>query len=148
MNSFNWKKPGWIAAGIVLLGLVVAWVMVGVVAFSGNNAKSPAASTGPAVSSVYDGSTAGPLAPDRVTLMGKIDTLDGTGFQLLAGPRYEKNDRVTINVDQGTKILDAKGQSLKLTDLKQGQEITVETDPIENWNTRVKVKAYQLNVLG
>lgn len=154
MKKANWKKPGWMLAGILFLGLIAALFAAGAAALEGNKPQPSASGSGPAISWMFDGDQPNPgspqpsIGPDRITLAGKIDSLDSFGFQLLQGPRYKSTDKVIVSIDQNTKIVDATGQPLKLADLKQGQEVTLETDPVMTMIYPTQVKGYSVKVLG
>lgn len=158
------KKVNWIVIGVVFLGLIAVIVAVGMTALGGSNSQpsaatqppaagsgpSSAAGSGPAVSGLFDGtpgSSQTPVGPDRITIEGKIDSVNNSGLQLLNGPHYKETDRVVVNLYQNAKIVDAKGQSLKLADLKKGYRVTVETDPVAIMTFPAQVKAYTVTVL-
>lgn len=150
MKNLNKKKLSWLLAGVLFIGLIAAVVAYGPTALAGNKSQPSASGTGPAVSWVVDNPQpgSGPSSPDRVNLAGKIDRLDSSGFQLLQGPRYEEADRVIVSIDQNTRIVDARGQTLKFADLKQGQEVIFETDPVTIMIFPAQMKAYSVTVLN
>jgi hypothetical protein len=63
-------------------------------------------------------------------LKGTIDSVNDNGFILREDAPYQASDRVVVTVDEKTRLTDSHGKTFKLTDLKPGQRVTVETLPV------------------
>jgi hypothetical protein len=84
--------------------------------------------------------------PNKLTLTGKIDTIDGSSFMMLEDAPYKASDKVVVKVEADTKITDAKGIALTFSQLKAGQKVEITTLPVMLMIYPAQVKAITIVV--
>jgi hypothetical protein len=82
--------------------------------------------------------------PDRLTMTGKIESVDNGALTLLEDAPYKASDKVILKVDANTNITDANGKTLQLSDLKAGQRIEVVTPSIFTMMYPVQTTAFSI----
>lgn len=87
-----------------------------------------------------------PNNPDRLTMSGKIESVETGSFVLLEDAPYKASDKVVLKVDANTKIVDGSGKTLQLSELKAGQRVEVITPSVFTMMYPVQTYAYSIVV--